>query len=174
MEGERATLGVGSAESAGPNVVGNPGRRNGWVSGGVSGKELEPRHYARRSLQARHLSPIPRAGLKGVLRLRFDSPAACINRLEDRVEYSEGPAQGAICNLHIKAWALAWLQQRGTSGQLGRVLIGRIRAYSFEFYVDLMNTGSLLAFPEAQGTCPVRSYSTRSRPRKNCGQLSHT
>ncbi|HEX7335723.1 MAG TPA: hypothetical protein VF252_00840 [Gemmatimonadales bacterium] len=31
------------------------------------------------------------------------------------------------------------------------VLIGRIRAYSFEFYVDLMNTGGLLAFAEAEG-----------------------
>ena len=35
------------------------------------------------------------------------------------------------------------------------VLIGRIRAYSFEFYVDLMNTGGLLAFAEAGGITPV-------------------
>jgi hypothetical protein len=36
------------------------------------------------------------------------------------------------------------------------VLIGRIRAYSFEFYVDLMNSGDLLAFAEAERITPVR------------------
>ena len=36
------------------------------------------------------------------------------------------------------------------------LIIGRIRAYSFEFYVDLMNTGSLLPWAEAQGITPLR------------------
>lgn len=35
------------------------------------------------------------------------------------------------------------------------VVIGRIRAYSLEFYVDLMNTGGLLAFAEVEGITPV-------------------
>lgn len=38
----------------------------------------------------------------------------------------------------------------------GGVIIGRIRAYSFELYVDLMNTRGLLAFAEAEGITPVR------------------
>jgi hypothetical protein len=35
-------------------------------------------------------------------------------------------------------------------------MIGRIRAYSFEFYVDLLNTGKLLAFAKAKGISFVR------------------
>jgi hypothetical protein len=35
-------------------------------------------------------------------------------------------------------------------------VIGRIRAYSFEFYVDLMNSGDLLGWIEAQGVTPMR------------------
>jgi hypothetical protein len=38
----------------------------------------------------------------------------------------------------------------------GGLIIGRIRAYSFEFYVDLMNTGTLLPWAEAQGIAPLR------------------
>lgn len=38
----------------------------------------------------------------------------------------------------------------------GPALIGRIRTYSFEFYVDLLNTGSLLTWTEAQGVAPTR------------------
>jgi hypothetical protein len=35
------------------------------------------------------------------------------------------------------------------------LIIGRIRAFSFEFYVDLMNTGNLLPWAEAQGITPL-------------------
>jgi hypothetical protein len=38
----------------------------------------------------------------------------------------------------------------------GGVIIGRIRAFSFEFYVDLLNTGNLLAWAETQGVSRVR------------------
>jgi hypothetical protein len=36
------------------------------------------------------------------------------------------------------------------------LIIRRIRAFSFEFYVDLMNTGMLLPWAEAQGIRPLR------------------
>lgn len=37
-----------------------------------------------------------------------------------------------------------------------QALVGRIRAFSYEFYVDLLNTGNLLAWTETQGLDRVR------------------
>jgi hypothetical protein len=66
--------------------------------------------------------------------------------------------------LHTEAWP--FLERYDPPAVVGNVavrlsswngvLIGRIRAYSFEFYVDLMNTGGLPAFAEAEGITPVR------------------
>jgi hypothetical protein len=38
----------------------------------------------------------------------------------------------------------------------GGMIIGKIRAYSFEFYVDLTNTGNLASWAEEQGITPIR------------------
>ena len=58
------------------------------------------------------------------------------------LERYDRPAVGGKVEVHLSNW--------------DGVLIGRIRAYSFEFYVDLMNTGRLLAFAGAEGIRPVR------------------
>ena len=58
------------------------------------------------------------------------------------LERYDRPPMGGNVEVRLLAW----------DGVLG----GRIRAYSFEFYVDLMNTGGLLAFAEAGGITPVR------------------
>jgi hypothetical protein len=58
------------------------------------------------------------------------------------LERYDRPPVGGEVEVHLLDW--------------GGVMIGRIRAYSFEFYVDLLNTGGLLAWAEAQGVAPIR------------------
>lgn len=53
------------------------------------------------------------------------------------LERYDPPKSGGKVEVHVFDW--------------GGVMIGRIRAYSFEFYVDLMNTGNLLTWAESQG-----------------------